>query len=105
MGWEMRGPAGPYYTRSRRVGRRIVREYLGRGPLAEAIAHLDELQRSRREEENVWFRGSCRQEMQVRGSLLDLSSHLNQLLHAALCEAGYHQRRGQWRRQRQGLAT
>jgi len=45
MGWDK---DGRYYTRSRREGGRVMREYVGRGPLAELEAAYDRSQRERR---------------------------------------------------------
>lgn len=44
MAWDKRG----YFYRSRRVGRRVVRDYYGKGPIAEMAAFLmSELRRAR----------------------------------------------------------
>jgi len=46
MAWDKRG----YFYRSRRVEGRVVRDYFGRGPLADAAAYLlDELKGARAE--------------------------------------------------------
>src|SRR4051794_39320882 len=47
MGWER----GRYYTRSRKVNGRVVREYVGSGYVAELAAQLDGLDRDQRESE------------------------------------------------------
>ena len=48
MGWERRGNA-EYYYRFYRVGRRVRKEYLGRGTDAELLAALASQERHRRE--------------------------------------------------------
>ena len=53
MPWEKRARGGRYYTRSTVTAGRILREYVGTGDAAEAIAALDALRRRRREEERL----------------------------------------------------
>ena len=53
MGWEPRERGGPYYTRSRREGGRVAREYVGSGEIAEALAQADETIRRVRELERA----------------------------------------------------
>lgn len=100
MGWEHRGHAGPYYTRSRRRNGRVVREYVGRGALAEQVARQDAVARASREAARS-ARTRERDSLQAaRGSLQALRAQLDSLTSAALEAAGYHQHHGQWRRRR-----
>lgn len=103
MSWECPRGKGRYYTRSRRVGGRIVREYFGTGPAAERAAAQD----AERRAERLALAAEKRiQEDRSReaAALLDAYCQLtDQLLAAALTEAGYHQHdRGAWRRARKG---
>ena len=97
MGWDK----GRYYTRSKKVNGRVVREYVGAGRVAELAARMGALERERREAERAAFRS-------VRAELDALDRPLNELhdladlvARAALVAAGYRQhKRGEWRKQR-----
>lgn len=102
MSWEQRGTSGRYYTRSRRVDGRIVREYVGYGPIAELVALRDEAERRRREEEVRAWREE-REELErldaEAGEMCELAELLSR---AALVTAGYRQhQRGEWRKPRE----
>ena len=45
MSWEYRGKQGPYYTRTRSINGRIVREYIGAGLSGRLAAAEDEERR------------------------------------------------------------
>jgi cob(I)alamin adenosyltransferase len=99
MGWE-RG----YYYRARKEGGRVVRQYVGKGTLAELAAETDAFERQRREAERAAWRAE-RAELEALDAPLAELNHLADLLaRAALVAAGYRQHnRGEWRRRR-GIA-
>jgi len=101
MGWEARERGTRYCTRSRRVGDRVLKEYIGTGPIAELIALRDEAARQRREEEaRAWKRE--REDLEVLDGMAGELCELAELLtRAALLAAGYRQHnRGEWRKPR-----
>ena len=49
MAWEARGNKS-YYYRKRRIGRRVVSEYVGSSETAELIAGMDVLDQEQRQE-------------------------------------------------------
>src|SRR3954447_14772817 len=89
MGWDRQGQRR-YYSRSRKVGGRVVREYVGPGQVGEAAQLQDQarrLERQRRRE----------REMQQRQQLLELdraldafADRVDTLVAAALYLAGLH---------------
>ena len=101
MGWEKRERGGRYYTRSRKVNGRVVREYVGAGALAESAAAMDAEERAQRK-----ARAAARQQEQTRLDAIDamvteLCDLTDALTHGVLLLAGYHQHhRGEWRRKR-----
>ena len=102
MGWEKRDRGGLYYTRSRKVGGRVVREYVGSGILGHLAGLQDAQERRRREQEAALWN-------EERGKLQALVAPVEQLCEAAeilyraaLLAAGYRRhQRGQWRRKRE----
>ena len=102
--WERRARGGLYYTRSRKEGGRVVREYVGGGILGELAARLDAEDRQRREE----MAASRREE---RERLDPLSAPVEELCDAAeviaravLIASGYRRHnRGEWRKRREHL--
>jgi hypothetical protein len=97
MGWER----GKYYTRSRKVNGRVVREYVGDGKIGSLAAELDAIDREKRRGE-ADYRRAVQDEVDVLDGILDaLSARCDLLTRAALVAAGYHQHnRGEWRKRR-----
>jgi len=98
MGWETRRNGRRYYYRKRRIGGRVVSEYLGCG--AEAIAAELELA------ESLGKRMALRK-LVDDGRPLDeqLEDHAKLIfaeVENRLIEHGYHKHRGQWRKKRGG---
>ena len=102
MSWEERKRGGRYYTRSHREGGRIVREYVGTGPLAEIEARQDEAQRRRREKEARAWREEREQLEALYGKTGELHELAELLTRAAFLAAGYRRhKRGEWRKPRE----
>jgi hypothetical protein len=100
VGWDK---GGRYYTRSRKVGGKVVREYVGCGPDAALIARMDAVERQRRD--------TAREDLRTQKAQLDeLAARLDELIDtselaacAALAAAGYRRHnRGEWRKSRGG---
>jgi hypothetical protein len=102
MGWEKRERGGPYYTRSRKIGGRVVREYVGGGTLGHLAALQDAQERQWREEEaDMWNEERERLEALV-APVEDLCEATEILYRAALLAAGFRRhQRGEWRRKRE----
>jgi hypothetical protein len=97
MGWDK----GRYYTRSRKVNGRVVREYVGTGPAGEMAARIDALDREGRQLERE-SRLAARVELEALDAPLEEFNDLAELLaRAALVAAGFRQhKRGPWRKRR-----
>src|SRR5262249_44786905 len=97
MGWDK----GRYYSRSRKVNGRVVREYVGGGRLGQLAAQLDALDRQKQDIERA-EQAAARAELDaLDGPLNELNELAELLAHAALVAAGYHRhKRGEWRKRR-----
>jgi hypothetical protein len=97
MGWDK----GRYYTRSKKVNGRVVREYVGTGRVAELVSRMDALEREKKDAERAEFR-ALRAELDALDAPLDDLNDLAELVaRAALTAAGFRQhKRGEWRKKR-----
>ena len=101
MGWETRGRGTRYYTRSRREGRRVVREYVGTGLLAELAAELDQEERAERRQQTAALNAERDRLATLGAPTAALCDLADGLAAGALLLAGYRRHhRGEWRRQR-----
>lgn len=99
MGWER----GLYYTRSRKVNGRVVREYVGSGVLGSMAARLDALEREEREGEARDGRALWARLVEQDAALNDFDERCDLLVRAALLAAGFRRHhRGEWRKHRAG---
>src|SRR5262245_36938658 len=98
MGWDR----GRYYTRSKKVNGRVVREYIGTGGVAELVARRDALKRERRQREALKLRQEKAELDALATDLKALTDLTDLAARAALQAAGFHQhKRGEWRKRRE----
>ena len=101
MGWESRGKAGPYYYRSVRRGKRVLREYLGRGVAAERAAREDEQLRAARAQEHQAIIAEMAQAEPIQLMADNLEEEITLLTEASMLTEGYRRTNyGPWRRKR-----
>ena len=102
MGWEKRERGGLYYTRTKKVGGRVIREYVGGGTLGHLTALQDAQERLRREEEAALWNEE-RERLEALLALVEQLCEATEVLYrATLLSAGYRRhQRGEWRRKRE----
>jgi hypothetical protein len=101
MAWEKRERGGLYYTRSKKVNGRVIREYVGGGALGEVSARMDAEERRHREEEAAHWKEERERLEALDGLTKELYEAAEVLAKAALLAGGYHQhKRGEWRKRR-----
>jgi hypothetical protein len=99
VAWEWRG-ANLYYYRSVRDGGRVRKEYLGRGEVAELIAHADETIRRSREVEAERGREDLERARELASRADELDEAAEILARAEMVAAGYRRHKGEWRMKR-----
>src|SRR4051794_17653540 len=103
MGWEERERGSQlYYTRSRKINGRVVREYVGGGPAGALAALVDAEERRQREEARAaWMKERERLE-ELAGLIDEFCEDVEVITRSALIAAGFRRhKRGQWRRKRE----
>lgn len=101
MGWEERN-GQRYYYRKRRVGDRVISEYVGTGKLAEMAAALDDLERAREKSQQQDRQQERAQYGALESDVKRVQEYTRLLTRAALLLAGYHPHKGQWRKRKDG---
>ncbi|MDA1052703.1 MAG: hypothetical protein O3C40_19790 [Planctomycetota bacterium] len=96
MGWEK----DRYYTRSRKVNGRVVREYIGGGEVGALVAQMDAVERERREWERECWRLEKEEMEAFDSSVAKVCQMADIIAKAAMVAAGFHRHRGEWRRRR-----
>jgi len=102
VAWEKRKRGGRYYTRSRRSPEdgRVLREYVGSGPLAEIVAEEDRTKRELAEAARKREKTELERLEALIAPVEELSEAAEILAHAHLIAAGYHRHKGEYRRAR-----
>jgi hypothetical protein len=98
MSWDRRAGRS-YYSRSRKVGGRTVREYVGPGDVGARAAAEDAQRRAERQAETAARRAEQQRWREATAVLRKLCDATDLLVRAVLVAAGYHRHdRGAWRR-------
>jgi hypothetical protein len=102
VAWEKRKRGGRYYTRSWRSPEdgRVLREYVGSGPLAELAAEEDHTKRELALAERKREKTEVERMVALAAPVLEISEAAEILAHAHLIAAGYHRHKGEYRRAR-----
>jgi len=99
MSWETRANGNRYYTRSRRVNGRIVREYVGGGAIGELSEQLDAMEREQRQERAEAIREAKARMDSFDELLTEFETVADNIGRGLLIAAGYHQHnRSEWRK-------
>ena len=101
MAWEERERGERYYTKSRKVGGRVVREYVGGDVVGELAARTDAEERERREAEAAEGRAEVQRVEELVAPVAELGEVAEALARAHLIAAGCHRHKGEWRRRRE----
>ncbi len=98
MAWETRPNGGRYYTRSRRVDGKVVREYVGCGRKGELAALADAKSRAEREAERDASKAERERAQAIDTELATLHQTLDILTRGILLAAGFERYKRQWRK-------
>lgn len=97
MSWETRGNYR-YYYRRRKINGRVEAEYIGSGPVADALARLDGFERQQRQHEVAKWRAFIAADRHTVAGLADVDELVRSAVTAVLIVNGYHTHKREWRR-------
>ena len=99
MAWEDRD-GRRYYYRKRRVGRRVVSEYIGSGQMAELVSEQDEKDRQQRMQDRKSFEKHIARNKKMDDELDSLIDVTRAYVRVSFLLSGFHSHKGQWRKKR-----
>lgn len=99
MGWENRNGRKVYY-RKKRIGKRVVSEYIGSGEVATMLALLDKHERDQAERQRRTWRKTVQSEAGIDRLMDDAAKIVKTLTDATLITSGYRRHKGQWRKRK-----
>ena len=102
MSWEYRGNSGPYYTRTRSVNGRIVREYFGAGEAGRQAADEDRQRREQREKRRRMHRATVEEIDRLESRGMTLEGLCRSAVETELYNRGYHLWHREWRKRSNG---
>ena len=89
-----------YYYRSVRDGKKVRKVYVGAGEIARVFHEGDVLRRAGRKVQREREKGELERLKALASPVLELSEATDILARAHLMAAGYHRRKGEYRRAR-----
>lgn len=95
MAWK-----GRYYYRNRRVGNRVITEYLGSGIAGYAAERLSELAKAEAEQKRKEWLAIKDEQKRLDAMVEDFSKLATAYADAMLLLTGHHQSKRKWRKQR-----
>lgn len=101
MAWETRGN-NSYYYRKKRVGGKVISEYVGKGLVAQKIASMDLAERQERNKEVEATKKGMNDLKLLDKEATQLNSLMKQMVEGFLIVSGFHKHKGQWRKMRNG---
>ncbi len=101
MAWETRQRGSRYYCRSKKIGGRVIREYVGTGSIGERAAAADERERAQRQAQQAAWRADQERIESAIAPLEEFCDMVETLARGSVLLAGDHRHhRGEWRRKR-----
>lgn len=89
-----------YYYRKKRIGNRVISEYVGGGEVADLIAGLDELKREQKQFETQIEREMRKESEEIDQDLTEIESKINLIIEGFLISKGFYKSKSrEWRKQ------
>ena len=100
MGIEQRRNGNLYYYKKKRVGNRVISEYVGGGLVVDLAQKRAEIEREQKQSESE-LQGIERMSMaEIDKQIDEFSRMVDTLMEAELISMGFHQHKRRWRRRR-----